>query len=460
MRALEPYDVDYFDEKTHYTVQFERQQERLKALGTFTTACLRAGQSETRQVNHLYNVWLDHFVTHHAHLMELRMHPRLGTTFFGLQVFVELTRLFYLSQQPLMQLFPEHVPVSLEQDTKHPSWVVAFKSYDISDQYEEKEEQDTNVEDRLVRMKAVWSKDIAAMSQSETVMLTFYLSQMLATLQQPCVDEFRTIATALWHRMAVLMQEYHDETVLDEPTMRHVLGPNRCCANRTYMGLVSIYMGEVARRVYYLDNKRERILDLPRQEDGMRIFLLDMIRHMSSDVFRDVWLKTANKRYNFAGDKYWYAFYYPTGVYNLSECLLQLRPHLYRRYHSERNVQQSVIVNVDEHPEFVLDALDTYLSVQTQGAVKWHEAVVVYSHEIPLSAYNMTTNKCPLLVQVMATFLAYDQGHVARAATVTQALVHWFYLLRTRYNSTLHGVDLSFIKVAGGAQDGDVPFVL
>ena len=461
---MEPYEVDHFNTTIHHTVQYQMLQERIVALGNYTTKSLELGNDDVKTIAHLYRVWLEYFVTHHTSLMEIQDLPvPIGRIFTGLQIFTELTRLFYLEQIPLIRMLPDYVPVTLEEDTRNPLWVVVYKSFDISDQYEAKEEKDTNVEDRLVHVKRVWSTDIAYMTQSEIVLLIFFLGQMLGSPRLDCIGEFRTISSAVWLRAAVLMQEYHDEKTLDEPTMR-VAHDGAFLANRAFMGLVSIYMGEIARRFYEQDLKREIVIDAVRVE-RVRAWLTHVVKTMSSDVFTDLWVKTAEETYAYAGDKTWYKFYYPTGVYTLGECLLQLRPHLYRRYFSERNMNQAVLTNVDLYPAFMLRVVDSFIGVQTKGIVKWHDAVVIHSHEIALSAYNMSTDKCPLIVQPVSIYQAYDRGRMIRNGdgTISTALAHWFYLLRSRYNGQLHGNSLTTLvdQVLGsGIGSGTSDFIL
>ena len=153
-----------------------------RAADTFATVTTFIDKRLRVELQALYDEWLRFFVDHLPTMMQvqtfeiaeemedeydpetgelLRSRPRKVKNAIGFQVFAELSRLYYLLQRhKLIQEVYESEIVSLS-NTRHDSWIGIYNSFDISAQYEEKEEKDEEVEEKLFLMKQLWEKSLA-----------------------------------------------------------------------------------------------------------------------------------------------------------------------------------------------------------------------------------------------------------------------------------------------------------
>jgi hypothetical protein len=493
LEGLLPIEIDHFDDTLHYTSAYKILFERITRLGQMTTeyinrtfeeddahaaqlkedeyASKRTFMSEPRErekIQKLFDTWLEYFIIHMEPMREIQIFVIDGKkvrTTLGIHVFTELTRLNLLLQRPrlMVDLYEEEMQ-SLE-NTHHPSWIQIVESFDITSQYEEKEEKDAEVEHRLLVMKDLWKKPILSYTQVQVQMVILFLTQQLNEVRSDSILEFKAVFEWLWIRVAQLQVEPHDISVLDDPEMRITLKESLFAANREFAAFVTFYMGEINRRFFYFNmlSKRKIVNTFPRLEEQKLVcqkWIEHVIGFFAEEAFTDVYTDSCNESYSFAGDDVWFKYRWPLKVHSRAACLAELRPHLYRRFFSESRASRISVLNSIQTSHvarfFVFKAISQYIQIKMGGAsdVKWYNGVVKHNDDIHMSTYNLRAGLAPFLLQVFSTYWAYQGGYVWRSDDFYETLVVWFNILREKYNSTLFDHDLTaFVDAAIGPKE-------
>lgn len=484
--AMMPYEIDFFDDNVNFRTHFRIFYERINALGKYTTQkiarCVEEDESspedslntylsdprEQREIRHLFETWRNHYIVYLEDMQEIRhvttaeldpetLKRRKLKDSHGLHVFMEITRLFALLNYPRILLGLED-EVALE-NMEHPLWVSIASSFDISAQYEAKEERDEEVEERYARLRVMWSKPILSYTLVETIHLILFLTQQLNDINLTSLAEFTHVFEVVWIRAAHLAQEYHPADVLDDPEMCKLIMPDEVpplyVCNRDFHMFCSFYLGEVMRRLFYTEMLSKRAMALPELVPAKRQLYAEttkkwaatIIEGFADEAFSDLYGETCNDAYSFVGDDRWFKYKWANRVHSRGACLLEMRPHLYRRFHSEGYAsKRSIIESINtSHVSrlFFLKAVSTYIQIKSGNSnIKWFSGVVVASDGIKMSAYNLSSNMSPQLLQVLSTFYAYDQTQVYITDNIYESIAIWFYLLTTRYKNQLYGHSL------------------
>lgn len=499
-----PRGVDFFEERAHHSTVFKELYVRLATLGGVVTEYLQrcahedeAYEQDVRQAHEnndddaffgivkstfvgerqhvkaletLYDAWFSFFLEHWEVMHEVQIRviedecepgtnkPRKIRTTLGTSVFTELLRITFLLQRPavVMEIENEHVRLST---TKNPLWIRMEQTFDISNQYEEKEDRDTIVEDRLQLLRSMWERPIIEYRQSECVLLTFFITQQMDSLKSDCFQEFQLVFSALLYRIGLLVHRAWNKDVLDEPSfcieVAEIGADARLC-NRDFLTFCSFYLGDIARRFFYygLHQKGQPCLDLTEAQcsefsEHVRAWINRFINEMPEEAFRDMYTENCNEAYNFPGDDRWFRYKWPIKVHTRSECLRQLRPHLYRRYHSEdRTTKRMCLATISESyasRTFLLKALNSYIHSKSGGNhIDWFGRAVINSKQIAEAQYELMSNESPQLVQILSSFWAYDRKQLFMTDDIFLSIGVWFLILFKRYNSRFFGNSLFF----------------
>lgn len=497
MEGLFPFDIDHFDDTINFRTAYKNLFQNITRLGQYTTdllkQCLEEDERHEKEreeddiylrttfmseeehrtkIQKLFDVWLEYYVTYIESMREVQIFIIEGKKIritLGVHIFCELTRLNYLLQRPrlMVDMYEEEMP-SLEH-TEHPSWVTIVNSFDISNQYEEKEDKDTDVETRLAALKSLWSRPIMLYTQSQVQIVILFLTQQLNEVKSDSVIEFKRVFEWLWLRVCELQKEVWPQDVLDEEGMRLLVlsappgGKDQFAANKDFGVFVAFYMGEIARRLFYYDmlsKRKMQSVDLglfSPQGEKTRSWIEHIVNFFAEEAFTDLYVESCNDAYAFVGDDHWFKYIWPQKIHSRAACLAELRPHLYRRFFSESRASRISILNSVNTSHisrsFILKAISQYIQIKLGGAtaVKWDQGVVIHSNDIVMSTYNLQANQAPFLLQVLSTYWAYDRGQVWKCDDFYESLAVWFHLLRTRYHNTLFGHDLKkFVDAAIG----------
>jgi len=488
-KGLFPYEIDHFDDGVNFRTAYKYLFEALTRLGKYTTKLLRQCVEEDemhqnnpdepkktfmtledirKEVTCLFEAWMGYFVVHAEAMKETQtfiMEGKKISTTVGYHLFTELTRLNYLLERPrlMVDLFEEDMQ-SLD-NTHHPSWINIVNSFDITGQYEEKEDKDADVESQLQELKVLWKRPVLLYTQSQVQMVIMFLTQQLNEVRSDSVLEFKNMYEWLWIRIAQLQIEIHPAELIDVEDMRVcVLKDEKMyAANREFGIFVSFYMGEITRRLFYYKmlSKREMTLDV-RVVDTQECkkWIEHIIKFFAEEAFTDLYVESCNESYSFPGDDQWFKYRWPRKIHSRAACLADLRPHLYRRFFSESRATRASVLNSinSSHVSrlFMLKAISQYIQIKMGGAteVRWYQGVVIHSNDIYMSTYNLQNNMAPFLLQVLSTHWAYDEGTVWKCDEFYETLSVWFYLLRNRYKSNLFDYDLSkFVCAAIGDEE-------
>lgn len=426
----------------------------------------------------LYNRWCLFYITKYQQMSEIETLTMVGElepgtnkdrkvkASLGINVFTEITRLYTLRSKSRIGA---NQFVSLNDNTLHKSWISIARSFDISEQYEPKEDKDINVETRLARIRSIWDSPILSFTQSEVIMMTFFLTQQINdVVQGQCFDEFKVVFELVWIRCGMLTQEAYTEGVLDDPKMRvqvEVEPEPLFIFNRSFAAFCCFYMGDILRRFYYYDLLRQRACspeelppNLPALAGHTKAWLERIIKELPEEAFTDAYTDNADDGYNFPGDDLWFKFYKPKEVPSRALCLMAFRPHLYRRFFSEARTSKQAVLDAVATAHiarlFVLKSIATYVQLKTGGnyEIKWYDGVVINSKDIEGSDYMLQSNQCPLIVQIFSSYCAYDRSQVFMSDNLYEVIAVWFYWLQVRYESQLHGNSFEFfIEKAIGA---------
>jgi len=406
----------------------------------------------------------------------LRSRPRKVKNALGFQIFAELCRLFYLmNRRKLIEEIYESEIISL-CNTRHDSWIAIYQSFDISDQYEEKEAKDNEVEERLVQMKTLWEKPVLQYTQAEYVLVVLFMTQQLNNLKQECILEFKRIFNDLWIRASMLIHQVYTEEskILDEEEMCTIIGTNtpgknNLVANRDFYAFNCFYMGEIMRRLHYYDmhvqnNAMHEVVHwkLPKPLKEYAAKVKEWVERMvledtPEEAFQDLYIEICNEAYDFAGDFAWFKYMWPLRSQSISANLAGMRPHLYRPFFSESRCKKHLVLsnmnNSYASRLYILHNMSGHFHAKSGSSeLKWFSGIVVKSADLYFSSYELSSNRAPFLVQILSSFYAYDQGRVYITDNIYETMAIWYWLLQTRYNSKLY--DLKFDAFIQQALEG------
>ena len=447
------------------------------------------------ELNALFGEWERFFVDHVPTMLEvqtyeledeledefdqetgelLRTRSRRVKNALGFQVFAELTRLFYLiNRKKLIAEVYESEIVSL-CNTRHDSWIAIYKSFDITAHYEEKEEKDAEVEERLDQMKLLWEKPVLQYTQAEYVLVVLFMSQQLNNLKQECMGEFKRIYNDLWIRASMLIHQVHSikSGVLDEEEMCTVIGDgstDQVVANRDFYAFNCFYMAEIMKRLHYYDmnvknNAMNEVVNwnMPKTLSEYAVNVKEWIERMvmedtPEEAFQDLYIEICNEAYDFAGDFPWFKYMWPLRSKSIAANLAAMRPHLYRPFFSESRCKKHLVLgnmhNNYASRLYVLHNMSGYFHAKSGSSeLKWFSGIVIKADDVYGSAYELESNRAPFLVQILSSFWAYDRGKVYITDNIYETMVIWFWLLKTRYDSKLY--DLNFKAFIQQALEG------
>ncbi len=486
-----PYTIDHFDDDIPFQTAFKEFHDRINNVGILTTEYLElcaeedyiyerqnnndddnemfqttfmAEQAHQKLVRNLYDKWSEELIATGESMKEIKEHietfeedntvkTRKIRLTLGLHVFTEVTRLHYLINRPrIVMQDVEELEANALVNTKHPIWIEIYKSFDISEQYQKKEDKDKIVEETREQINLLWKCPINCYRQSELILIIMFLTQQLNDVKQDGIEEYRRIFHSVWLRTAEIMQQYHGPNVLNDPLMR-VEDPEEkdvFIANRAFGVFNSYYVSEIMRRFFYYDLLSKRplsgmLVHQPRKfVPSIKNWVQRIVNGMPEEAFSEMHFDSCTMSYKFVGDVEWYKYQNPQAIYSTNSSLMKLRPHLYRRYFSEEQVTKKCMLEAVNTSHVARMSMFKVMSnyIQTKigtDEVQWYKGVVIHSDEIRLSAYNLRTNKAPLILQVFSSYWAYDQDSVYMTDDFYETIAVWFLLLKHRYDSLLHG---------------------
>jgi hypothetical protein len=508
-RALPlPTDVDanvFEDSSVNFRAKFARLYDRIEQLGAFTThywrRCVReeevmgaaAGAAGTRtqtsflsdarekaRISQLFEAWREAYVSDMESMREVRLYAgedgtaaattaKIRST-LGLHIFYELTRLYSLLHHSALMLERENVAsIPREQlsdpddydtlftlkSTHHPMWIELAGTYDIRDQYKDKnEDADEEVERLHAQVTDMWSRPIFSYTQSQTRLLALFLTQHLnelPTTNALALDEYRRVFHVLWLRVGTLVSEAHIIEVMDEESERTPCGDGLFQATTPYYAFCSFYLGEIMRRLFQYELIGANRLSVTQtlastlRATAKRV-IARAVNGFADEAFEDIYAQVTPEGYRFPGDDSWFHYAWPHKVHSRGACIAALRPHLYRRFFSESQITKNLALTSTSYVArlFVLRAVDEHLKmIVASGAIQWSAGVVISNEGIEMSAYMLQSGQAPLLLQVLSSWWVYHQGRVHVCDCVYEAIGVWCWLLRTHYGSQLFGCDLS-----------------
>jgi len=397
------------------------QHASLTAMDVRTT-CVTA---EMPKLQHEWQKWRLFYVENYAVLCA----PD-EATHAAARVFAELCHLWFLICRPAL-LHSDDGYGSALSDTHHLSWVQSIHSY-------------------AAATTLPWSVPIARYTQSQTRFAAAFLTQHMRTLQEDCVGEFRALFEALWCRMAVLSQEWHDCDTLDEENMREVVAkasplpqpPADAIAllrvNMRYRHYTHCYMGSIMRTLFYHDAVRKRPPSplMLTAAPAVATWLARIVDAMASEAFEDLYYECRDQGYNFAGDDAWFRYAYPAKGYNRHEVLSELRPHLYQGFSSAPSATKAATLakyNEDRVARLVvLRALHGHVQTKSGSDFNWFLTVVRNPQDLlTVAARDFgPAQVAPLLFDGgLLGLWPYQQGDFYACDDLALALAAWFVLV-------------------------------
>jgi hypothetical protein len=504
VQALGRFTTEYLIRCLKEDEEYDKRWDDAEELGvdfTETPTTFLAAPHEQARLRHIFDAWSEAYIVCIESMREIRHydlqkeafglaedgHTRKVKNTIGMHVFCELTRLYGLIHRPAIQEEQDNIAciplAELSCDnyammtslarTKHSIWVSIVGTFDISSLYDAKEDPDEDVERELKKIRGMWEKPIMHYSQSELMTVIFFLTQQLneiPTLPSSwfdsanggkenkinVVEEYRKVFHVTWLRAGFLMQEVHEGNILDVSEMRQQQTPTLYSFNRDFSTFCTFYLGEITRRFFYYDMLIKNPMKIdPLTKDHMKElgsacfrWLSRVVDMFAEEAFEDLYHSVNSDGYQFVGDDGWFKYKFPQKIHNRGACITSFRPHLYKRFYSEAQLTKSAVLNSAKTGHvgrlFVFKAIDEHIKIQVPH-VHWWNAVVVASADIEMSTYKLETNKAPVILQVFSSYWAYDRGRVYICDDIYEVIGLWFWLLATRYDSSLYECDLSDI---------------
>lgn len=449
-------------------------------LDEFPVSFMESNARAKQCVQMLLSEWTQFYVQHMESMREIHNlklgegRPPYATT-VGANVFYEISRLHWLRDRPRAALEWENtqliepgdlVPQNYDvlfalEHTKSDAWIAIANTL-REQQAAPTDEAEHAVAARELRTKtmAMWSKPVARYTMSETRVLAMFLTQYLNDVRSDSVEqqnhsEFGRVFRILWLRCTELsVSEYRQQdwpTTLDEEEFRVVNPQGMGVANRRYAVFCSFYLGEVMRRFFHHEelspNRLElgAALPLPAMRTRMHTWIHHVVQSFAEEAFEEMYMSiVTTDGYAYPGDAGWFRYAFPQRMASRGAIVTTLRPHMYRRFFSEAQVDRRLVVNERSHLSrlFVLRAMDEHIKI-THPRVEWINGVVIDNDGIELSAYALKGDLAPLLVQVFSSYWVYHRGCVYPTDDLFTSLALWWWLLREHHDSRLYNVDLS-----------------
>ena len=349
--------------------------------------------------------------------------------------------------------------------TTHTMWVEVVQTYGAQAEAEgdDIDESERMAQDMMEQINTMWKCPILEYTQSNVRSLVMFLSQQINQLETRsaiAVREFRTVFRLLWVRIAELCAELHSAEVLDDPDMRtaNIADPGDGTQlygyNRDFLAFCTIYMCEMERRIFHYECLHgNKIHGLPgnTSELGERAFAwIERVVMMIPDDSMDTILESiADDGYHYVGDDEWFEYQRgPDEVYSRGACITKFRPHLYKTYFSEEQLnRRTMLINArTKHPArlFIMHVVDEQLR-SVVADFHWMNGVRVDSDGIEQTRWKLTEATSPMLIQTLSSYWAYDSGCVHVCDDIYETLGVWFWLARARYGGVLHGFNLNAV---------------
>jgi hypothetical protein len=474
--------IDFISTKENYRTVFKKIYTQVQKLAAHITQLLEnpAAVDAAHIKTTIFDPWYEFFSVNIANMSIIRHNKlpvELGTdelgyarqmkNTLGMHVFTELSRLYYLINWQELEIERENLATinhanltvgnydmlySLK-DTTHPLWVSIVNSFDIRDLYEEKEEHDEQVEELHANVLKMWEKPIFDYNAFDLQLVIMFITQQLneITTQDHALKEYMRVFKILWMRIGYLLSNYMGPDVHNDEQMRVLtpFGENLYSCNRDMIAFFSFYMGEVARRCFYhetlIKNKHPQPPPLANLGEQTRNWVHRLLRSIADDSFEDIYQGVVPLAYEFVGDDGWFKYKRPNEVHSRGACITKLRPHLHRRFFSEKQLNKEVVVNAAATSYvsrlFVLKAIDEYIHMFIPN-MHWMNGAVVENDMIEETAYLIQTKEAPLLIQVFSTFWVFNKGKFYVVDNIFEGVGLWFWILAKEYNSTLLGFGL------------------
>lgn len=498
-----PFGLDFFESSEHFTTQYKKFYQSLRALSSLINKYLArvlaedvefekqedeisfetflSDKTEKEFLSKLYGAWMEMYVGNMEIMREIKHYAvkkkeevKQFRASLGMDVFIELSRLHgLLHRNALLQELENLTCYELEslstdgylsllslKKTKHPCWVRIVETFEV-----DPTDVDEEVQAMKLKLKGLWEKPILELSQSDVMLLVLFLTQLLDEIAttSSMIEEFRRVFEVVWLRIAVLLQEVHDEKVLDNEEMRTPLQnmPGCFSFNRNFLAFCSFYMGEMMRRFFHFDILSKNKLPLPECTPALAaaaaVWISKVVDSLAEEAFEDMYNKTTPDAYAFVGDEPFFRYMHVARTFTRGAAVTTIRPHLHKRFFSESQVNKRSVLNQIKNNYisrlFVLNAIDEYIRLQLTQ-VHWLSAVVVTNDAIEACALKQEMGLIPLIIQVISSFWVYDNGKVYVTDDLYECIGIWFWVLSKKYNSMLYDADMSeFVREIVPAED-------
>lgn len=460
--------------------QYEREVLLEKGIVDFPPSFMEQNARVKQCVHLLLSQWTEFYVENMASMREIQ-NIKLGEgrpypTTLGAHIFYEMSRLHWLREFPAAalewentQLIDDLIPQNYNvlfslAHTKSDAWIQIMTSLQEGQSTKINDETEHAVSARELkeRMLNMWNKPISQYTMSETRALAMFLTQYLNDVQESQMEEYARVFKILWLRCTEIMVSEYQGTwtdTLDESeftSLKTPKGPG--VANKRYAVFCSFYLGEITRRFFHreeLASNRFAVDKLPppelleRMRARMMAWTLHIVDSFAEEAFEEMYMSIVTGDeggYAYPGDGSWFRYAFPQNVPSRGAIVTALRPHMYRRFFSEIQVNRQLVVKqcAISHLSrlFVLKAVDEHIKI-THARVEWINGVVIDNDGIEMSAYALKGNLAPLLVQVFSNYWVYHDGYVYPTDDIFTTLSLWWWLLREHHDSKLYKVDLS-----------------
>ena len=298
---------------------------------------------------------------------------------------------------------------------------------------------------------------ILSLNQSQVVDLIYDLTFLLHSVPLECGEYWRIVDLALY-RLACLLIQAHPCDVLDMAEFHKKVNTTHFMFNRDFLMWISFYGGTLFRAHYnfslvapnrmLLESDRIELWTLCTQS-----FFVGILERLPDESFEDLWFAVSQIAYTFPGDDLYFMYQYPNKIHSRAACLTWMRPHLKNSFFGQSTVTKQMVLarlveqDFSDRPTYLFCywLLDDYL--KPFHIRSWLDSVVVLDDAIESAAFALQSNHAPLILQVQRGLLAYDRACIFKDTdNPFTNIAIWFYLLATRYQNTLHGVNLSRIS--------------
>lgn len=411
----------------------------------------------------LFQEWMAYFASNRDWLTERRSlqiqeeaDPVKDT--FGMRVFELVSVLNYVrrytklqqEQQALLTIDPENLTRSYYDcilslnDCKHPLWIRVRDSYDCLSLYKDKNDPPSEeVVEQLAKIKQLWETPIYKYKQDQLVLLMMFLTQQINDVTTDGLAEFVRVAGIVWLRVGEMFACENEPGELNVPGF----GAGGY-VTRDFYAFCSFYLGEVIRRIHMYDmlkpNIRKTSVDLAaKTKQWIARHVVGVITEQPfAEMYQNKVLPVA---YKFPGDDDWYKYFFEGKVWSRYACIDKLRPHLWKRFHSEDQMTKEIVMRTTDtnfaSRLFILYAVDEIFN-QTFERCHWLNAVVIEFDGIEWAMEVIMRQQFPLLVQVISGFWVLDKGLIYPTDDIFAAIGLWFYLLYNDYGCVLNSVNL------------------